>query len=67
MDAYSGYKYINMDQIDAPKMTFMSNHGNYYYKVMLLTLKTMAPPILGSWMCCYQRKYGIIWRFALMT
>lgn len=31
MDAYFGYNQIKMDHMDAPKTTFMSNHGNYYY------------------------------------
>lgn len=31
MDAYSGYKQIKMDPLDALKTSFMSNHDNYYY------------------------------------
>lgn len=34
MDAYSWYNQIKMDPLDAPKTTFMLNHGNYYYNVM---------------------------------
>lgn len=31
MVAYSGYNQIMMDRMDAPRATFMSNHGNYYH------------------------------------
>lgn len=34
MDSYSRYNQMRIDPLDAPKTTFMSNHGNYYYNVM---------------------------------
>jgi len=30
MDAYSGYNQIKMEQLDAPKTTFMTNTQNYH-------------------------------------
>lgn len=30
MDAYSEDNYIQMEPLDAPKTTFMSNHDSYY-------------------------------------
>lgn len=39
MDAYSRYNQIKMDHVDAPKTTFISNHGNYYYNVMPFGIK----------------------------
>lgn len=39
MDVYSGYNQIQMNPIDAPKTTFMSNHGDYYYNAMPFSLK----------------------------
>lgn len=30
----NNYNHIKMDIMDAPKITSMSNHGNYYYNVM---------------------------------
>lgn len=39
MDAYSRYNHIKMDHMDAPKKIFMSNPGNYYYKVTPFGLK----------------------------
>ena len=40
MNAYYGYNQINMDLVDESKITFMSNHGNYYYNVMPFGLKS---------------------------
>lgn len=42
MDAYSVYNQINMDPLDAPKTTFMSNQGNYYYNVLPSGLKNVG-------------------------
>lgn len=39
MDSYLGYIQIKMDPLHAPKATFMSNQGNYYYNVMPFDLK----------------------------
>lgn len=39
MDAWSSYNNINMDHVEAPKIAFMSNHGNYYYNGMHFRLK----------------------------
>lgn len=39
MEAYSKYNHIRMNPLDAPKTTFMSNHDNYYFNVMLFGLK----------------------------
>lgn len=36
MNSYSGYNYIQMDPIYAPKISFMSNHGKYYYNALRL-------------------------------
>lgn len=38
MDTYYGYNQIKMDLVDASKTTFMSNHNNYYYNVVLFRL-----------------------------
>lgn len=42
LDAYSEYNKINMDPFDVPKISFMSNHGNYYYDVMPFELKNVS-------------------------
>lgn len=42
MDAYSRYNHIRMDTLDVPKITFLSNHGNYYYNIMLFHLKNVG-------------------------
>lgn len=34
MDAYLGYNQIQMNPADTPKMTFMKDMHNYYYKVI---------------------------------
>ncbi|GAU40178.1 hypothetical protein TSUD_292830 [Trifolium subterraneum] len=39
MDAYSGYNQIKMAEIDKKKTAFMTETGNYYYKVMPFGLK----------------------------
>lgn len=52
MDTYSSYNLINMDYIDAPKITFMSNHDNYYYNNMPFGLKNICPT--------YQRLMGTV-------
>lgn len=39
VDAYSRYNQIQMDHMDAPNTTFMSNHGHYYYNIMPFRLK----------------------------
>lgn len=39
MKAYAKYNHIRMNPLDAPKTTFMSNHDNYYFNVMLFGLK----------------------------
>lgn len=52
MDAYSGYNQIKMDHLDTPKMTFMSNHGNYYYNITPFGLKKTG--------VVYQRLIGIV-------
>lgn len=36
---YYGYNSIKIGHIDAPKIIFMSNQGNYYYNVMPFGLK----------------------------
>lgn len=33
MEAYSRYNLVKIDPINAPKTTFTSKHGNYYYNV----------------------------------
>lgn len=38
-DAYSTYNQIKVEPLDAPKMTFMSGNGNYYYKFMPFRLR----------------------------
>lgn len=42
MDAYSGYNQIWMAPLDAPKITFMLNHDNYYYNIILFCLKNVG-------------------------
>lgn len=42
MDTYSGYNQIKIDPMDTPKMTFMSNHGNYSYNTMPFGLKNIS-------------------------
>lgn len=39
MDAYSGYKHIQMDPLESLKTSFISNHDNYYYNVIPFSLK----------------------------
>lgn len=40
MDAFlSRYNKIKMYHIDAPKTTFISSHGNYYYNITPFRLK----------------------------
>ena len=39
MDAYSGYKHIQMDPLESLKTSFMSNHDNYYYNFIPFSLK----------------------------
>ena len=39
MDGYSGYNKILMDPVDAPKTTFRTPFGNYFYRVMPFGLK----------------------------
>lgn len=39
MDDFSGYNQIWMALEDEEKITFIANHGLYYYKVMLFELK----------------------------
>lgn len=39
LDAYSGYKQIRMNPLEAPKMEFMTNENNYYYEVMPFRIK----------------------------
>lgn len=56
MDTYSKNNHIKMDLINAPKATFISNHGSYYYNVMPFGLKTLVPPIRSSWMHCCPSK-----------
>lgn len=42
MDAYSEYKSIWMDPLDAPKIFSMSNHDNYYYSLLPFGLKNVG-------------------------
>lgn len=42
MNSYMGYNYIKMYPLDAPTITFMLNHDNYYYNVMLFGLKNVG-------------------------
>lgn len=42
MDAYSGYNQIQVDHMDAPITSFMSNHEKYYYNVMPFCLKNAS-------------------------
>lgn len=42
MDAYLGYKQIQMDPLDASKTSFMLNHDNYYYNVTPFSLKNVG-------------------------
>lgn len=39
INAYLVYNQIRMDPLDAPKTTFMFNHGNHYYNVIPFGLK----------------------------
>ena len=39
MDGYSGYNKILMDPVDAPKTTFRTPFGNYFYRVMPFWIK----------------------------
>lgn len=38
MDAYFKYNQMKKEPFDASKSTFMSNHDNYYYNVILFRL-----------------------------
>lgn len=42
IDAYSSYNQIQIDPLDTPKTTFMSNHDNCYYNVVHLGLKNVG-------------------------
>lgn len=41
LNTYLGYNYIKISHIRSPKMTFTSNHGNYYYNAMPFRLKNI--------------------------
>lgn len=41
MDAYLGYNQMLMYEIDRIKTTFMIEHANYKYNVMLFRLKNV--------------------------
>ena len=42
MDGYSGYNQILMDPMNAPKITFKTPFGNYFYRVMPFALKNAS-------------------------
>lgn len=56
MDAYYCYNQIKMDFVDAPKIIFIFNHGNYYYNVIPSGLKNHMLHIKDSWMLYSLRK-----------
>jgi len=41
MDAFSGYNQIKMQELDQEKMSFNSDHGQYYYNVIPFRLKNV--------------------------
>lgn len=52
MDAYLGYNKINMGPLNSLKMTFMSNHNDYYYNVIPFGLKNTC--------ATYQRHMDVV-------
>lgn len=54
MDAYFRYNQIQMDPLDAPKIAFILNHGNYYYNYISFNLKNASAT--NQWLmnvvCC---------------
>lgn len=47
-----------MEPFYAPKTTFMSNQGNYYYNVTPFGLKTIAPHTSDSWILSFLIRLG---------
>lgn len=47
-----------MDPIDTPNITFMSNHGNYYYNIMHFGLKNTKTTYLKLEDMVFSKKVG---------
>lgn len=67
MDAYLGYDQSRMDSLDAPKTTFMSNHGNYYNNVMPFNLKNVGATYQRLMDDVFSHQIGMNLEVLLMT
>lgn len=52
-DVYYGYNQIKIDRVDAPKTSFISNHGNYYYNIIPFGINKACATL-------YTRAYGVL-------
>ena len=54
MDAYSRYNQIPMFELDEEHMSFITNHGSYYYKIMSFGLNNAE--------ATYQRLVNVLFK-----
>lgn len=55
LDAYSGYNQILMHSEDVTKIAFITEHGTYYYAVMLIGLKNGGATFQRMMACVFEK------------